>query len=56
MFPHIEKEVLGMQELLLILSLIGFAVYGSRLMGKVDCFVEENQERTQDDNRKEDVL
>lgn len=45
-----------MQEFLLILALIILAVFGYVLMWKIDRFVQENQERTQDDNQKEDVL
>lgn len=45
-----------MQEFLLILALIALAVFGYILMGKIDRFVQENQEGTQDDNQKEDVL
>ena len=45
-----------MQEFLLILALIILALFGDVLMWKIDRFVQENQERTQDDNQKEDVL
>lgn len=45
-----------MQEFLLIFALIILAVFGDVLMWKIDRFVQENQERTQDDNQKEDVL